>query len=97
VKKTYLINDFVRIGFVMLVCILGSKLGFGSFHQPRAGFMPVLSALRQSLIKSKGTVSIFFSSAISATCLIIAVALMVAPLIPRFRRPGATLEHEEVT
>ena len=55
------------------------------------------TALRQSLIKSRGSFSIFFSRPISATCLIIAIALMVIPLLPWFRRrrPGATLEHEE--
>ncbi len=55
------------------------------------------TALRQSLIKSKGSFTIFFSSTISATCLIIALILMVVPLLPWFRRPGATLEHEDVT
>jgi putative tricarboxylic transport membrane protein len=53
------------------------------------------TALRQALIKSRGSFSIFFTRPISATCLIIAIALMVIPLLPRFRRPGAALEHEE--
>ena len=55
------------------------------------------TALRQSLIKSRGSFSIFFTRPISATCLIIAIALMVIPLLPwlRRRRPGAALEHEE--
>ncbi len=44
-KKSYLINDIVWIAFAMLICGLGLKLGFGSFNQPQAGFMPVLSAL----------------------------------------------------
>jgi len=54
------------------------------------------TALRQSLIKSKGSFSIFFTRPISATCLIIAIALMVLPLLPWLRRPGAALEHKEV-
>ena len=54
------------------------------------------TALRQSLIKSKGGFSIFFTRPISATCLIIAIALMVIPLLPWFRRPGVTLEREDV-
>jgi putative tricarboxylic transport membrane protein len=57
------------------------------------------TALRQALIKSKGSFSIFFTRPISATCLIIAIALMIMPLLPwfRHRRPGATLDQEEVT
>jgi len=53
------------------------------------------TALRLSLIKSKGSFSIFFTRPISAICLIIAIALLVVPLFPWFRRPGATLEQEE--
>jgi putative tricarboxylic transport membrane protein len=53
------------------------------------------TALRLSLIKSKGSFSIFFSRPISATCLIIAIALLVVPLFPWFRRPGAALEKEQ--
>ncbi len=57
------------------------------------------TALRQSLIKSKGDFSIFFSRPISAVCLILAIALFIMPLLPWFRkkRPGITLEKEEVT
>jgi putative tricarboxylic transport membrane protein len=54
------------------------------------------TALRQSLIKSKGSFSIFFTRPISATCLIIAMALMVLPLLPWLRRPGAALDHKDV-
>jgi putative tricarboxylic transport membrane protein len=57
------------------------------------------TALRQSLIKSKGSFVIFFTRPISAICIIIALALMIAPLLPWFRRrrPGIGLEHEDVT
>ncbi len=57
------------------------------------------TALRQSLIKSKGSFSIFFTRPISAVCMIIALALLVAPLLPWFRRrrPGISLEQEDVT
>jgi hypothetical protein len=44
-KKTFLINDLVWIGFAVLVCWGGLKLGFGSFSQPQAGFMPCLAGL----------------------------------------------------
>jgi len=54
------------------------------------------TALRQALIKSRGSFSIFFTRPISATCILIAIALMVVPLLPWFRRrPGATLKQEE--
>lgn len=49
-KKTYLINDLVWIGFSGAVCWGGLKLGFGSFHQPHAGFMPFLSGLVLGLL-----------------------------------------------
>ena len=44
-KKTYVINDLVWIMLAFLVCIGGLKLGFGSFHEPKAGFMPFLAGL----------------------------------------------------
>lgn len=55
------------------------------------------TALRQSLIKSKGSFSIFFTRPISAVCLILAIGLLIMPMLPWFRRPGAALEHEDVT
>ncbi len=57
------------------------------------------TALRQSLIKSKGSFSIFFTRPISSICILIALALMVTPLLPWFRRrrPGISLEKEDVT
>lgn len=57
------------------------------------------TALRQSLIKSKGSFAIFFTRPISATCLIISLILLIIPILPWFRRhrPGTVLEQEEVT
>ena len=49
-KKTFLINDLAWIGFAGLVCYGGLKLGFGSFRQPHAGFMPFLSGLVLGLL-----------------------------------------------
>lgn len=49
-KKTYLVHDIVWIGFASLVCLGGLKLGFGSFQQPHAGFMPFLSGLVLGLL-----------------------------------------------
>jgi hypothetical protein len=49
-KKTFLINDIVWIGFAAVVCYGGLRLGFGSFEQPHAGFMPFLSGLVLGLL-----------------------------------------------
>lgn len=49
-KRTFLISNFVWIGFAAIVCFGGLKLGFGSFHQPQAGFMPFLSGLVLGLL-----------------------------------------------
>lgn len=44
-KKSFLINDLFWIGLSLLVCGGSLKLGFGSWQQPHAGFMPFLSGL----------------------------------------------------
>jgi hypothetical protein len=49
-KKTFFISNLVWIGFAAIVCFGGLKLGFGSFHQPQAGFMPFLSGLVLGLL-----------------------------------------------
>ena len=49
-KKTFLINDLVWIVFASAACYGGLKLGFGSFQQPHAGFMPFLSGLLLGLL-----------------------------------------------
>ncbi len=49
-KRTFLINDVVWMAFAALVCWGGIKLGFGSFHQPHAGFMPFLAGLILGLL-----------------------------------------------
>lgn len=49
-KKTYLINDLVWMGLAGLVCWGGLRLGFGSFSQPHAGFMPFLAGLVLGLL-----------------------------------------------
>ncbi len=55
------------------------------------------TTLRQSLIKSQGSFTIFFTRPISAVCLAIAIALMIMPLLPWFRRrrPGVKLNQPE--
>ena len=49
-KKTFLVNDILWMTFALLVCIGGLKLGFGTFQQPHAGFMPFLSGLLLGLL-----------------------------------------------
>lgn len=49
-KKSFLINDLVWIGFAAIVCYGGLRLGFGSFQQPHAGFMPFLAGLVLGLL-----------------------------------------------
>jgi len=49
-KKTYLLNDLVWMSLAFLVCLGGLKLGFGTFQQPQAGFMPFLSGLLLGLL-----------------------------------------------
>ncbi len=56
-KRTYVINDMVWIGFSVLVCVLGFKLGFGSFSQPQAGFMPVLAAVLLAVLATADLIS----------------------------------------
>ena len=54
-------------------------------------------SLKQSLVISRGSFSIFWSRPISATCLGVAVVLLVIPLLPKLgrKRPGATIEAED--
>jgi len=49
-KKTFLINDIFWMTLALFACLGGLKLGFGSFHQPQAGFMPFLSGLLLGLL-----------------------------------------------
>ncbi|MBI5440855.1 MAG: tripartite tricarboxylate transporter permease [Deltaproteobacteria bacterium] len=55
------------------------------------------TALRQSLIKSSGSFSIFVSRPISAGFLLMAAALFLFPVVPKFayRRPGTVLAGDE--
>ena len=50
VKKTFFVNDIFWITLALFTCIGGLRLGFGSFHQPQAGFMPFLSGLLLGLL-----------------------------------------------
>jgi putative tricarboxylic transport membrane protein len=52
------------------------------------------TALRQSLILSGGTFGIFVSRPISATCLVLAAALLLSSLLPMIRKKRETLVAE---
>ena len=58
-KKTFLINDLVWMAVAALVCWGGLQLGFGSFSQPQAGFMPFLTGLVLGLLALGDLVSGF--------------------------------------
>jgi putative tricarboxylic transport membrane protein len=47
--------------------------------------------LRKSLILSRGDFSIFFSRPISLVCLIMAIMILVAPLLPALRQKRETI------
>ncbi len=49
-KKTFLINDIFWMTLALFACLGGLKLGFGTFHQPQAGFMPFLAGLLLGLL-----------------------------------------------
>jgi putative tricarboxylic transport membrane protein len=53
-------------------------------------------SLKQSLIFSKGSFMIFATRPIAATCLAIALLLLLLPLLPRIRgrRPGEKIESD---
>jgi len=95
-------NSATDVAIMLIFGVIGylmKKLSFEAAPMVLAFVLgPMLeTALRQALIKSRGSFSIFFTRPISAVCLIIAIALMVIPLLPWFRRrrPGAALEQEE--
>ncbi len=60
-KRTYIINDLLWMGLAAIVCWGGLKLGFGSFHQPHAGFMPFLSGLVLGLLALVDLISGFMN------------------------------------
>jgi hypothetical protein len=45
-----MINDLVWIVLALLVCSGGLRLGFGSFQDPQAGFMPFLAGLLMGVL-----------------------------------------------
>ena len=60
-KKTIPISDLIWIGLAVIVCLGGLQLGFGTFHQPHAGFMPFLSGLLLGLLALVDLISGFIT------------------------------------
>jgi putative tricarboxylic transport membrane protein len=52
------------------------------------------TALRQSLILSKGNFSVFVLRPISAVCLAIAIILLLSPLLPILKRKRSLIVQE---
>ncbi|MGZ3591162.1 MAG: tripartite tricarboxylate transporter permease, partial [Thermodesulfobacteriota bacterium] len=91
-------NSIMDVLFMLIFGVVGYLMKKLKYEAPPLILAFVLGpmleySLKQSLMVSKGSFKIFFSRPISATCLIIALVLVVLPIIPRLRkkRPGAVL------
>lgn len=99
---SYTINNSIMDVFFMLIFgVVGYLIKKLKYDAPPLILAFVLGpmleySLKQSLMVSKGSFKIFFSRPISATCLAIALILLVLPIIPRLRkkRPGVTYADE---
>jgi putative tricarboxylic transport membrane protein len=49
-NKTLIVNDVVWMLLAFLVCLGGLKLGFGTFSDPGAGFLPLISGVILGLL-----------------------------------------------
>lgn len=94
-------NSIMDVFFMLIFGVIGYLMKKLKYEAPPLILAYVLGpmmeySLKQSLLVSKGSFKIFFSRPISATCLIIALILVVLPIIPRLRkkRPGAVLPDE---
>jgi putative tricarboxylic transport membrane protein len=94
-------NSIMDVLFMLIFGVVGYLMKKLKYEAPPLILAFVLGpmleySLKQSLMVSKGSFKIFFSRPISATCLIIALILVVLPIVPRLRkkRPGAVLPDE---
>jgi putative tricarboxylic transport membrane protein len=94
-------NSIMDVFFMLIFGVVGYLMKKLRYEAPPLILAYVLGpmleySLKQSLMVSKGSFKIFFSRPISATCLIIALILVVLPIIPKLRkkRPGAVLPDE---
>ncbi len=94
-------NSIMDVFFMLIFGVIGYLMKKLRYEAPPLILAYVLGpmleySLKQSLMVSKGSFKIFFSRPISATCLVIALILVVLPIIPKLRkkRPGAVLPDE---
>ena len=94
-------NSIMDVFFMLIFGVVGYLMKKLKYEAPPLILAFVLGpmleySLKQSLMVSKGSFKIFFSRPISATCLIIALILVLLPIIPKLRkkRPGAVLPDE---
>jgi len=95
-------NSVMDVFFMLVFGVIGYLMKKLKYEAPPFILAFVLGplleySLKQSLIISKGSFSIFFTRPISAVCLGIALLLLIIPLAPLIgrKRPGATLESED--
>jgi len=94
-------NSIMDVFFMLIFGVVGYLMKKLKYEAPPLILAYVLGpmmeySLKQSLLVSKGSFIIFFSRPISATCLVLALILVVLPMIPKFskKRPGAVLPDE---
>jgi len=94
-------NSIMDVFFMLIFGVVGYLMKKLKYEAPPLILAFVLGpmleySLKQSLMVSKGSFKIFFSRPISATCLVIALILILLPIIPKLRkkRPGAILPDE---
>ena len=94
-------NSIMDVFFMLIFGVVGYLMKKLKYEAPPLILAFVLGpmleySLKQSLMVSKGSFKIFFSRPISATCLVIALILILLPIIPKLRkkRPGAVLPDE---
>jgi putative tricarboxylic transport membrane protein len=94
-------NSVMDVFFMLIFGVVGYLMKKLRYEAPPLILAYVLGpmleySLKQSLMVSRGSFKIFFSRPISATCLIIAIILVIIPIIPKLRkrRPGAAIPDE---
>jgi putative tricarboxylic transport membrane protein len=95
-------NSIMDVFFMLVFGVVGYLMKKLRYDAPPFILAFVLGpmleySLKQSLMVSKGSFSIFVSRPISAACLALAAALLVIPLLPKVgkKRPGVALESDD--
>ncbi len=94
-------NSIMDVFFMLLFGVVGYGMKKLKYDAPPFILAFVLGplleySLKQSLIMSRGSFTIFLTRPIAATGLAVALVLLLLPLAPRLRtrRPGATVESD---